>query len=542
MAIVVSAVVAVVAALPALAGAPAPEPPPCPPAWPTFQHDAARTGAAADCTSIAPVIGTGNVTTLVPRWFTPTSASVTASPAVVGDRVYIGDNGGLFQALDAATGASLWQFNIASNSVHNDTHTASYGYITSSAAYGADPVTGAGTVYFGGGGSIFALDAATGAPRWATDMDADNPTSPMEVESSPLLYRTPGGRTELIVGTDVNEATGNTATGLVSLDAATGALLWKFNPETKSVLHTLGSVPGYACGDVWGSPALDAADKLVVFGTGNCPDPDQAAAAGVTVPSEALWAISVVDGSFRWVFSQASTQADATYGGDDDLGPTPIVAPDTVNGRRVVLVASKAGYVFALDAQKGKQVWGTQASQPGQIGPAFAGALGGFIASDAVGRAGVTGQPAFFAASAVPLPFAGEGPTSDGGPQVDTTLVSDPERAASLHAVDVATGRVLWHQPIETASYAPVTYAHGVVFAPASTSFTAAAYDAATGQPLWVAPLAAAPASAVAVVGPNIFFGAGTTFSPGQPVPPQNFGVWSFGLAGSDPAPTLPVP
>jgi outer membrane protein assembly factor BamB len=489
-----------------------------------YQHDAARSGAATPC---GPAITPANASTLVPRWFTRFDSAATASPAVVDGQVFVGESNGLFHALDAATGASRWTFDVTSNPVHSDRHAASYGEIVSSAAVGTDPVTHRSAVYVGGGGSVFALDAKTGTPLWATDTDPAHPESPTEVESSPVLYTTADGRHEVLVGNDDNESPGNAPTGLMALDAGTGALLWEFLPETRNVVHSLpvGS-SGLGCGDIWGSPAVDARDGLVVFGTGNCPDGDAASRAGVQVPGEAIWAVSAETGRFRWVFSQLGTPADQTYGGDDDFGSTPNVV--TVGRRSVVLAASKAGFVFALDAATGARRWATQAAQPGQTGPAAAGALGGFIGSGAVGPVGTSGS-GWFGASAIPLPFKGVGPTSDAGPQVDDTLAADPGRVASLHALDVATGQLLWHQPLAAASFAPVSYVNGVVFAPATTSFSEGAYDAATGRPLWVAPSGGAPSSGVTVVGPDVFFGTGTLLGGG--LPPQPCGVWSYGLA-----------
>src|SRR2546422_7971197 len=73
--------------------------------WPMYQHDPSRTGAAG-CGDIGP----DNAATLAPRWFAPTKGAVTASPIVVGDTVYVGDNTGVFYAIDAATGAVRWQY------------------------------------------------------------------------------------------------------------------------------------------------------------------------------------------------------------------------------------------------------------------------------------------------------------------------------------------------------------------------------------------------------------------------------------------------
>lgn len=507
--------------------------------WPMYQHDATRTAVADACPLRA--ITPSNVAALAPKWFVPTLAAVTASPTVVDGTLYVGDGSGKFYALDAATGKSKWTapFNVRNNTTHIDRHSISYGWIVSSAAYGINPENGRPNLYVGGGGTVYAIDAATGAAAWAQDTDPERPTSPAEVESSPLLYQPPGvnSRLQVIVGNDVNEASGQNTNGLMAFDAGTGALLWKFNPETKEVLHDLNDVTnnrhGYACGDVWGSATLDAANGILIFATGNCPNPQLAQSHGVPVVSEAAWAVNASNGSFKWVFSQGSTEAGATYGGDTDIGPTPMISPVAqANGDTTVLVPTKAGYIFALDTKTGTRVWATQAAQPGQSG-SFNGAIGGFIGSGAVGGAGTaTNAPkTIYAASAIWTPFKGEGPTSAGA-QPDDTMANDPARVASLHAIDAADGSIKWHQPLAAPTYAPVTYANGVVFAPSTTTLSAAAYDAASGLQLWRAPAGGAPSSGVAIVGPNVFFGAGTSESAEAPtaIPPQPCGIWGYGI------------
>jgi outer membrane protein assembly factor BamB len=113
----------------------------------------------------------------------------------------------------------------------------------------------------------------------------------------------------------------------------------------------------------------------------------------------------------------------------------------------------------------------------------------------------------------------------------DATLASNPTRAVSLHALDAATGAVVWQAP-SLPTYAAATYAGGVVFAPSTVGFSADAYDADTGVPLWSFPMGGAAASGMAIVGASVFVGAGLAFESegGAEMPPQMNGVWSFGL------------
>ena len=209
-------VVAALTAVPALAGTTSlsptsASPPACSGAgWPMYQHDLCRTGAAASD------VGPTNVSTLTPHWFTPTNGSVTATPIVSGGKLFVGDDSGVFNVLDAATGASAWKTtfsihdphqcrNDGGTSVAADQHTVSYGAFTSTAAIATVDNNTDPTVFFGGGGTLYAVDAVNGNCLWAQNLDPSNPTSAMEIESSPVVA-TIGGVTEVIVGSDSNES------------------------------------------------------------------------------------------------------------------------------------------------------------------------------------------------------------------------------------------------------------------------------------------------------------------------------------------------
>lgn len=258
-------------------------------AWPTYQGDPARSADA--CSSIT----AANVKSALPAWFFPTAGDVTATPAVAGGSVYVGDATGVFYALSQSTGKETWKFDATSPqscfldqaNPHAAAHEAGFGAITSSAS--VVTVAGTPTVYVGAGGAVFALDARTGRCLWAQDTDPAHPASALEVESSPVVD-TAVDPPEVLVGNDDNGVPGLAATGLMAFNAQTGALLWKYEPERDVTLTpaefggsdalTLScgdgaadpahcapaAIPGLApntaayadaCGDVWSSPTLD---------------------------------------------------------------------------------------------------------------------------------------------------------------------------------------------------------------------------------------------------------------------------------------------
>jgi len=542
-----------------------------------YQHDPLH-HAAPSCSAINPA----TVATLHPSWLFQTSQPVTASPIVANGRVYVGDAGGTFHAIDATTGktpAGWTDFSVSSFSCPNttatsDQHAPSYGVITDTAAVGlVNGYNNGPVVFFGGGGTVFALDATTGSCLWATDLDPNNPKSSMEVESSPVLFQHGNnGMTEVIVGSDSNESAGSSAPpGLQALDAKTGTLIWKYEPENDSTVTTLTtSTITNGCGDMWSSPALDASalgnDGLAVGTTGNCPNGSQSPAAvdttnlqvncptpGAAPSLEGIVALDATTGCRQWRWSEPPNNYTGTGfpdGGDTDIGSSPILGGiDGPNGaENVVLDGSKSGYMYALDEATGSQVWASQPAQPGETGPTFAGAIGGFIGSSAFDNVTLPllgSRPTVFGATAILTPFDG-----NGVPEPDTTLVCvdissgtpaaathcDPLRVASLHAIDADTGQVRWQGLISLPSYAATTTTNGVVFAPSTTGFSIDAYSAVTGTPLWSFPTGGAMSSGAAIVGSSVFVGAGTAeqFGPsGTPsIPPdQVSGVWCFSVA-----------
>ena len=95
------------------------------------------------------------------RWRFATQGRVRSSPAVVEGVVYVGSADGSLYAIALEDGRRLWRFDTEGRRLDS----ARFGYdrrtITSS------PAVGGGAVFFGSrDGSLYAVDAATGAQRW----------------------------------------------------------------------------------------------------------------------------------------------------------------------------------------------------------------------------------------------------------------------------------------------------------------------------------------------------------------------------------------
>lgn len=400
---------------------------------------------------------------LSPAWTFKTPRTVTASPAVVDGTVYVGAWDGVMYALDAATGGLRWTFQT------EPAPGAAFGPIVSSAAV-ADVPTGGELrrlVVFGAGPRVYALDASEGSPVWTRYVGAVDAggqpvlaEDPAEVESSPVIWDG-----TVYVGMDTHDLpddeTGGVRGGLLALDAATGRVRWKFEPDR-----------GHGCGGVWSSPTLDVRRERLYVATANC----KADPSAWTQHVEAVTAVDAGTGRPVWSFQPHEPNRN-----DWDFGATPNLFVDPA-GRQVLGVGSKDGAYYALRPGDGKLLWRTQAAEPGDAGEDFS--VGGFIGSPAVWEGRIYGG------------------TAIGGPPY-------------YHALDGRDGTVLW-RGAAAPSYAASAVVNGVVFHGALDD-ALRAYEANTGRVLWSAPLLGPISSGPAVVDDSVYVGSGTSSSDACP-------------------------
>jgi outer membrane protein assembly factor BamB len=162
-------------------------------------------------------------------WNSTTDGSSVSSPAVVDGVVYFRTWHGRDYALDAVTGEEIWNFSAgrsySSPAVVNGIYYAcAYGNVTALNAltgsviwsyyFGGNadgsPIVVDGTVYIGDFGYVYALDAQTGALEWVSDLQFDSST-----DSSPA-----------VVNGVVYVASGSPL--FYALDAETGEPIWNY--------------------------------------------------------------------------------------------------------------------------------------------------------------------------------------------------------------------------------------------------------------------------------------------------------------------------
>ena len=336
------------------------------------------------------------------KWSFATKGPVLASPALSGGVVYIGSDDGSLYALDARTGALRWQY---------DTE----------GPVGSSPAVAGGLVYVASrDGNVYAIAADTGKLRWkfatagerrfeAKGIHGIRPATQTMPDPWDLLESSPAisGGVVYICSGDGN---------LYALDAGTGALRCKF--ATHDVIH---ASPAIAAGTVyvgsWDSYlyAIDAETgrQRWRFKTGEDPDKhnqvgfqSSPAVVGDTVyvgcRDAHVYAVNAATGERRWAVSTKGSW---------------VIATPAVHDGLVYVGTSDTDQFLALDARTGAQ--------------RFAVKTGGYVFSSAAFAAGFAYVGAF-----------------DG----------------RLYAIDTTAGRVAWTYATKGA----VANAHAVLKADGS--------------------------------------------------------------------------
>src|SRR5207248_2378210 len=116
-----------------------------------------------------------------------------------------------------------------------------------------------GIVYFAGGRTLYAADAATGKLAWKRVLcgKPDDAQCKGDAADPGLIYTSPvvaGGK--VIVGLSVDGADGYRG-GLVALDAATGEQAWRLELDPIADAGGIHGAQSRGCGNVWATAAVD---------------------------------------------------------------------------------------------------------------------------------------------------------------------------------------------------------------------------------------------------------------------------------------------
>jgi polyvinyl alcohol dehydrogenase (cytochrome) len=399
--------------------------------WPMYGHDVAnsRNGDSAG-PSPTQVVG------LRPVWSVQsTDGDFVGTPVEADGTVVAVSGGGSVFAIDASTGALRWSRDL--NATANASVAIADGRVYVPLATTSAP-------------AVAALSLADGSPLWTSVHDSSNGAS---AYGSPVVWN---GTVYMGTSGELGDPDLPLRGAVVALDAATGALRWRtyMVPE------------GFSGGPVWSTPTIDAATGRLYVGTGNAYNPPAADTTDAIVALDA--ASGAILDHFQATGDDAFSGSNSAAGPDYDFGASVnlLTAPD---GRTLVGEGQKDGTYWAIDPATMAPVWSQKTGPPSQVG--------GIIGSTAYDGTRIYGpdspageQWALTASSGTPAWLS-----ADGGPlhfnptAVANGVVYDADMNGVLTAREAATGAVLLKLPLGAPSYGGVAIAGGYVFAVTGT-------------------------------------------------------------------------
>ncbi len=359
---------------------------------------------------------------LQPLWAVemPGANRLRSQPMFAAGLLYVGGHGGGVHALDQLTGCEAWHFQTV-----GEVRTGISIDPWDSNDSNAEP-----RIYFGDTiGNVYAVDAKSGQLIWRDRADG-HPNA--TITGAPTLHGevlyVPVSSLEVQLAVDPTYECCTGRGSVVAYDVVSGQRLWKTYtipdaPIVQSVNAAGTDMYGPSGSTVWNSPTIDAARNQLYVGTGE----NMSSPADHT--SDAIFAIDLSSGKVNWIYQALAGDAWNTAcdtrtpqscpeedGPDFDFGAGTLLTT-TDSGRELVVGGQKSGDVHALDPETGELVWTTR-----------------------VGRGGIQGGVHFGMAANNGKIFV---PISDGPDGREYSMPARP----GLHALDAATGEILWYSP-----------------------------------------------------------------------------------------------
>ncbi|MDN3292778.1 PQQ-binding-like beta-propeller repeat protein [Streptomyces ficellus] len=305
--------------------------------WPIANGDLSNTRATTRTPINSKTVRDLKVKWRLPLTGKPTFAGLMASnPIVVGGTVYAIDLNSNVYAVDKETGRVRWKREFDDPSVGPNGVAYRHGLLL-------------GTTFT----SAFALDARTGRTVWSRHLiDAGKGG----VDVAPQVY----GRT--VVVSTVPSTFGTYVPGTMgtvwALDIATGKPKWSFNTVKDGDLW--GHPEINSGGGLWFPPAIDSQGRIFLAVGNPAPMPgtpeypNGSSRPGPNLYTNSLVALDGRTGKLLW-YRQALPHDIRDY----DLQISPILTTVPIRGKKtgIVIVAGKMGKVFAYRADDGEPLW-----------------------------------------------------------------------------------------------------------------------------------------------------------------------------------------
>ena len=461
----------------------------------------------ANTRDVASPITSSNVSTLGVAWCVPvesTGVTKTAgladgyatTPVVVNGVVYTQDQESNVMAIQLATGKVLWTHDY--NSLNG----------------GPDGVNViGGTVYAATDCAAVALSAATGRQLWSRTLIGNDLEG---IDMAPGYNDGTVYVSTVPVNPNKGQYLGGARATLWALNAATGAPKWSWD-EVQNLWGNPGLNSG---GGLWDPPSFDAQGNLYIgianpgpIGQSGWP---KGYPWGTSRPGPDLYTDSVVklspQGKLLWYYQL--TPHDLF---DWDLQNSPVVT--TANGQPVVIDGGKAGILIELNAQTGKLLWKlpvgvhsgpsnagliTENATPASDVPLPAefelepGVFGGVESQLAT-----NGSTTFAAVNNLAVPLSVKGVTESS----KAFEAAIPTATGEMIAVNQDTGKIEWDDKLPSSPYGAAAVTSNVVF---TTTYSGDlyAFNATTGAILLKTPLSAQTNAPVTIAGDYVLTGA----------------------------------
>jgi polyvinyl alcohol dehydrogenase (cytochrome) len=451
--------------------------------WPSYGHDAQHTGHGRT------TLTQKSASTLKVAWYFQTGDAVTATPTVVDGTVYVGSWDDYFYALDLGTGAVRWKYRLSDQNAvvpypgqHPRTVTSDGGLVTSSAWYQAGDGARPDLVIFGGGYTLYALNASTGALYWRHDYTGRPDKAPDPNHDGTRIFSSPvvvGDK--VLFGVDV-DGQKHLRGYVAAADLNTGKPVWEYQTDASPT----GRVQNDGCGSVWSSGSVLPNLGLVVFDTSDCDFSNR------PLTAETVFALRTSSGTLAWTFRPPRVDDKC----DLDFGATPNVGLNLAGKADFVGVGGKDGTYYSLDPSTGRLKWDTNV--------VFGGYSGGFIASAAYDGSRVYGSTAI--GDFGNFEGAGEKFCDPGNPR------DLPTQEPTVDTFDAGTGTIDW-QASHGASFAATTVAGAMTFnGPALGATVLNVRDTTSGTLIDQVKIPGANWSGIATVGDALVVGIGNSY------------------------------
>jgi outer membrane protein assembly factor BamB len=464
-------------------------------------------GNLANTRDVASPITSSNVSTLGVAWCVPVESTGEAqtagvangyatTPVVVDGVVYTQDLASNVMAIRLATGKVLW------------THT----YNSLNGGPDGVNVVG-GTVYAATDSAAVALSAATGRQLWSRKLIGNDHEG---IDMAPGYHNGTVYVSTVPVDPNVGEYLGGGKGTLWALNAKTGAPEWSWD----EVQNLWGDPAVNSGGGLWDPPSFDAQGNLYIAIANPGPIGQTGWPKGypwaTSRPGPDLYTDSVVklspQGKLLWYYQLTPHDL---Y--DWDLQNSPVLT--TANGQPVVIDGGKAGIMIELSATTGKLLWKlpvgvhtghdndgllTENATPASHFPLPAhfelepGLFGGVESQLAT-----NGSTTFAAVNNLGVPMSAKGVTGNSA----ALEAAIGKATGEMIAINQDTGKIEWDDHLPSSPYGAAAVTNNVVF---TTTYSGDlyAFNATTGAILLKTPLSAQTNAPVAIDGDYVLVGA----------------------------------